>query len=228
MPRKVGKGEEVGKNWTVGERKGSSKLTRAPTAHSIVTVRHGETDWNLGGLIQGQTDEARLTARGKRQARAAAIVLEDQTGGGGRLYSSDLTRAWETAAILAERLGGPVVADWRLRERSFGLLEGRPSAFLHPSFTGIEEGVVVDPDAAPPGGESLREMAERIDGFLRDVPNELSFPQSTPPVVVAHGGSIRLIRALAAGDELEGLVWGPVGNAEVSFVPLREESELLS
>ena len=88
---------------------------------TLLLVRHGETDWNADGRLQGHTDRP-LTDFGRRQARdlAAALAGEDLTA----IYSSDLTRARETAEIVAERLGLPVVLDRDLREKDWGNWEG--------------------------------------------------------------------------------------------------------
>src|SRR5580692_2225228 len=72
-------------------------------------VRHGESTWNTLGLAQGHCDQARLTRLGHRQARAVASQLRDRPVGA--LFSSDLRRALETAAPLAEVTGLAVTRD---------------------------------------------------------------------------------------------------------------------
>src|ERR1700761_7600258 len=102
-------------------------------------VRHGESTWNVAGLVQGHNDEAELTERGRQQAAAAA---EEFRGRRVRaLYASDLRRAQQTAAALAAVLGLPVRSDERLRERSLGVLEGQLHATINPSFYGFADGL---------------------------------------------------------------------------------------
>ncbi|WP_256757312.1 histidine phosphatase family protein [Cohnella sp. WQ 127256] len=86
-------------------------------------VRHGITDWNQQGKIQGVTDIP-LNTEGLKQARLLAdrLVVENNVWNG--IYCSDLERAVQTSEILAERLGIPLIKDSRLRERSFGSAEG--------------------------------------------------------------------------------------------------------
>ncbi len=85
-------------------------------------IRHGETDWNAVGRMQGQRDIP-LNANGLRQAEQIAERLREQRWDA--IYSSDLLRAAATAERIAERLGiDRIVRDVRLRERSFGRIEG--------------------------------------------------------------------------------------------------------
>ncbi|XEC92732.1 histidine phosphatase family protein [Paenibacillus tarimensis] len=87
-------------------------------------IRHGKTDWNALGKIQGQTDIP-LNEEGIRQASALAERLAEQSGNWEAVVSSDLKRARLTAHIIASRLAIPLLqADSRLRERHFGEVEG--------------------------------------------------------------------------------------------------------
>src|SRR4029078_6301282 len=88
---------------------------------TLLLVRHGETDWNAPGRLQGHTDRP-LNDYGRRQARELADRLGDD--GIAAIYASDLSRAKETAEIVGARLGLPVVIDADLRERNWGSWEG--------------------------------------------------------------------------------------------------------
>lgn len=96
-------------------------------ATRIGWVRHGITEWNQLGRIQGVTDIP-LSPEGIEQARLLAdrLVRDGETWHG--IYSSDLQRALQTGKILAEGLGIPLIKDSRLRERSFGEAEGTTEA----------------------------------------------------------------------------------------------------
>jgi 2,3-bisphosphoglycerate-dependent phosphoglycerate mutase len=175
-------------------------------------VRHGESTWNAAGLVQGHCDQARLTRRGVRQAW-------DVTGrlGGrpvGALYVSDLHRALATAAPLASVLGLAMARDTRLRERCLGDLEGTATAAVTPALSGISENRVVDPDARPPGGESLRDFYRRVAGFVADLATRRR-PGAGEIVVVAHGGTLRMLTACLGGVPVGQMGWEPLGNAAI-------------
>ena len=170
----------------------------------MMLVRHGETNWNASRLVQGHHDAARLTAKGREQARLVADSLREQ--GFDRLFSSDLDRATETAAIIGAAIGLTPEIDTLLRERSFGTFEGGPLERLTSDVTGIDDDVLVDPDARPLGGESFRDVVVRAGLFIE---RESS---SNRLLVVTHGGTIRALRAFGTDRPLEGLSWYPVGN----------------
>jgi probable phosphoglycerate mutase len=204
------------------------------TAPALWLVRHGESTWNVAGLAQGQHDQAELTERGLRQASDAALRFRDHPIRA--IYASDLRRARQTAAAFAAVVGLPVFADARLRERSLGVLEGAPSTALRPSVTGLDGGRVVDPDARPAGGESVREVYQRAAAFCDEL-GELAatvddgcggsavgaFPgrpdAAGDVVVIAHGGTVRVLAAYLHGIPADQMSWGPVENAAVVHIP---------
>jgi broad specificity phosphatase PhoE len=182
-------------------------------------VRHSETTWNSIGWVQGQIDGARLTRKGRQQARHVADLLAEESVGA--IYSSDLYRARRTAAVMADRFGLDISTDRRLRERCFGMAEGVPSTNVPPYFTGIHNGHVVDESARAPGGESLHDVYLRCSTFLRDLTERT---HESDVAVVAHGGSIRMLRALVAEQDVHGLAWGPVPNASICRLELPPSS----
>jgi probable phosphoglycerate mutase len=155
---------------------------------AILLARHGETDDNLEPLrFQGFRDTP-LNDIGRRQAGELAERVADD--GIVSLWSSDLVRASETAEIVGAHLGLPVRLDPRLREACRGEWEGH-------LFEEIER---ADPDRYAawmragaefrfPGGESLREQQDRVGAALDDVRHACELPA----LVVAHGGSIRVM-----------------------------------
>jgi len=190
-------------------------VPRVVAAHRVVwLVRHGESTWNAAGLAQGHCDQARLTRRGARQAGDVAARLRDRPIGA--LYASDLRRALATAAPLASVLGLATARDARLRERCLGDLEGSATAAVTSAVSGISADRVVDPDARPPGGESLRDFYRRVAGFAADLAGQRlpGLPGGPGEVaVIAHGGTVRMLNACLHGVPVEQMGWQPLGNA---------------
>jgi broad specificity phosphatase PhoE len=156
---------------------------------TILLARHGETDDNIEPIrIQGRRDTP-LNDTG----RAQAAELAERVAGEGiaSLWSSQLSRARETAEIVGARLGLEPVVDERLAEGNRGELEGsywrdvaREDPELYASWRRAGEAFRF------PGGESLREQLDRTLAALDDV--RATGP--LPALVVAHGGSIRVVR----------------------------------
>jgi 2,3-bisphosphoglycerate-dependent phosphoglycerate mutase len=196
---------------------GDAVAGAADARRVVWLVRHGESTWNAAGLAQGHCDQARLTPRGVRQAWAVVGRLCDRPIGA--LYASDLHRALATAAPLASVLGLAVARDTRLRERCLGDLEGAATAAITPAVSGISANRVVDPDARPPRGESLRDFYRRVTGFTADLeeqrlPGLSSCPgEAAEIVIVAHGGTLRMLNACLRGVPVEQMAWEPLDNA---------------
>jgi probable phosphoglycerate mutase len=189
-----------------------------PTAEpAIWLVRHGESSWNVAGLAQGHNDLAELTDRGLTQASDAARQFRDRPIRA--IYASDLLRALQTAAAFAVVLGLPVFADARLRERSLGVLEGIPSAAIGSSVTGLDAGRVADPDARPADGESVRDLYSRAAEFIDELAATADDDAAGDVVVVAHGGTVRVLEAYLLGIPADQMAWGPVENATVVRIP---------
>lgn len=158
-------------------------------AHPLILllVRHGQSEWNAAGLMQGQTPHVPLTALGRSQADAAAQELAQLSPGA--LISSDLLRAVQTAEACARATGLPIATTPALREQGYGVLEGRPSRELWD---------VVDwSDAqwSAEGGESLAELHGRVEAYLKDLCAE---PPADVIALVTHGDTIRAIQAVVA------------------------------
>ena len=190
----------------------------SPRGPELWLVRHGESTWNVLGLVQGHCDQARLTRRGTLQARAVAADLGARPIG--TLYASDLRRARQTAAPLAAALGRPVIRDARLRERCLGVLEGTSLAALPAAASGLRGGRVADPDAQPEGGESLRDFYRRVAAFAGDLAvRQADGPDAGDIAVVAHGGTLRMLTAWLHRVPVAEMGWEPLGNACIRRFP---------
>ena len=158
---------------------------------TLLLVRHGETDWNRDGRWQGHSD-THLNDVGRDQARRVAMELHDVD----LVYSSDLARARETAEIVADVLAVPVRLDARLRERSFGAWEGLTGSEIEAAFADAHARWLAREGAGADDAEPFEAFSARVTSFLTEV---LERHPGETVLVVAHGGSIRVIHALASG-----------------------------
>lgn len=182
----------------------------------IGLVRHGKTDWNAKGIIQGQTDIP-LNEEGLKQAEALARRLANDGPLWDAVISSDLQRACVTAELLAEGMDVPLLqSDERLRERYFGVIEGTTEQERRARFgedwreRQEELGIESDEAVRERGLDMLREWRERHP--------------SRNLLIVSHGSFIaQMLHALCAGLkderlsnlsysilELRGGEWNPV------------------
>ncbi|MCZ2858325.1 histidine phosphatase family protein [Blastococcus sp. VKM Ac-2987] len=155
---------------------------------TLLLVRHGQSEWNAVGLMQGQTAHVPLTPLGHAQAEAAAAELAALRPG--VMLSSDLLRAVQTAEHCARSTGLPFRTTPALREQGYGVLEGRPSRELWDVVDWS------DPHWSAEGGESLTELHARVSAFLRHLCAE---PPADVVALVTHGDTIRAVQAVAAG-----------------------------
>jgi broad specificity phosphatase PhoE len=162
------------------------------TMTTLLLVRHGETDWNRDGRWQGGSD-TRLNDLGRAQARALAEQLD---GSVDVVYSSDLARARETAEIVAAKLGLEIRIDPRLRERGFGSWEGLTTGEIEERFADSHQRWIAGEGAGADDAETFEDFSTRVNDFLADV---LRLHPGEEVLVISHGGSIRVIHALAAG-----------------------------
>jgi probable phosphoglycerate mutase len=167
-------------------------------ATRIIAVRHGETAWNVDARIQGQLDIG-LNATGRWQARRVGEALAGEPISA--IYSSDLGRAHETAQSIADAAGTAVIPDQGLRERSFGMFEGKTVGEIHETWPDHAHNWRQRiPEWEPPeGGESLLQLRERVSRTMHALAARHPGEQI---VVVAHGGVLDALYRLATGQEV--------------------------
>jgi uncharacterized phosphatase len=158
----------------------------------LYLVRHGETDWNRQRRIQGLTDIP-LNDTGRSQALATGLLLARRSWDG--IYASPLSRARETASIIAGEVGlpGPQLVD-ALVERNYGLAEGL-------DWTQIESRYPHGVDV--PGRESREAVGARV------VPALIALAEQHPGqslIIVSHGGAIRAVLNEVQPDASHGMI----------------------
>lgn len=163
-------------------------------------IRHGQTDWNRDDRLQGSSDIP-LNDVGRQQAHEAAAILRD--GGWEAIVSSPLSRARETAEIMAADLGielGPSYTAFV--ERDYGVNEGGSSSEI----------VAKHPNRDYPGAESLASVVARGTAGLAMVAADFG---ETPTIIVCHGTIIRYTLAALAGRRLPGILNGSISTLEL-------------
>ncbi len=183
----------------------------------LLLIRHGETAWNADARIQGHTD-IELNARGHAQAQALAGALADAELDA--IYCSDLTRARQTAAPLAQRLGIEPRLDAALRERAFGAFEGSSFVELervHPQACARWR--ARDPEFAAPGGERLDAFYARVtDAALRIA----AAHAGGRVALISHGGALDCLYRHASGQSLAAPRSWELRNAAINRVLVAE------
>ena len=152
---------------------------------TLVLVRHGETTWNVDGRVQGHSNSP-LSEKGKRQVERLAHHLAKLKVNA--ICSSDSTRAMETANAIAAGHRFQVMPSQELRERNYGVLEGKTlaeAARTQGTWFLTWQGNRLN---APPAGESQPEMCERILRALRAI--AVAHPRQIV-VISTHGGPIK-------------------------------------
>jgi probable phosphoglycerate mutase len=188
------------------------------SATRIVAVRHGETAWNRATRVQGHTDIG-LNETGLWQARRLAHAVAD--AGISAVYASDLQRAAQTAHAVAQRVGVQVVTDRDLRERHFGVFEGRTFAEIEQHWP--EQALRWrrrDPDFGAEGGETL------ADFYARSVACATRLAARHPGetiALVAHGGVLDCLYRAATRVGLQAQRTWQLGNASINWLLYSDE-----
>ena len=203
---------------------GSGTFSREMTEASILTlVRHGETSANIDAVWHGSTDTA-LTGRGREQAARVASFLAgaEEFREAVALYSSPLERARHTAEAIGEALSMELRIEAGLSEYDLGSWEGKTYQELFEKHR-LWHHMKHDPDFSPHGGESPRQVSDRITGAL------LAIARRHPGervIVVTHGGALSMgLAQLLDGSYSE---WKSVmDNCAVSDLLVGPEPKLL-
>jgi probable phosphoglycerate mutase len=191
---------------------GVSKPTR------FCLIRHGETAWNAEGRLQGHIDIP-LNEAGRAQAQAAALRLA--THSFDALYSSDLARTLETAAVAAALIGLEVRRTQSLRERCLGEFQGLTHAEAGARYPADYASFRArDADLPPPGGgESLSAFSARVETALASLAEK---HRGETLLVVTHGGALDIAHRLATGQSLAAKRDFPLLNGALNWIERRD------
>lgn len=174
----------------------------------LVLLRHGQTEWNDTSRMQGQID-THLDETGVAQVNEAAHALRHRKFQA--IYSSDLSRAYESAQILAENLGIPVTSDPRLQEIHMGSWSGRTLDDVvaeFPEFASLyREGKDF---RRSPTGETVADMVQRAMPAIGEI---VQRHRGGEVLLVAHGFMISQLSQHLVGVAAHARVLGNLGNA---------------
>ncbi len=190
------------------------------TLPEFYILRHGETAWNAEGRMQGALHSP-LTDRGVEQARQQARILAQVDLTGFQFLSSPQGRAFQTAGIVLSDVAPMIHTDERLREIGVGAWAGKLRSGLWGDAPPQPEGPdgSIDLYARAPGGEGFDALGLRCRAFLDSLKH--------PSVLVTHGITSRMIRAIALGLGAESLADLPGGQGNVFHLKNGVQTELV-
>jgi len=177
----------------------------------LYLMRHAVSEGNEKGLFQGKLDFP-LSERGIKQSHEAALFLKDRFEFE-RVISSPQKRALQTARIVAEVLNLPLEVDDRIKEISYGVMEGLPHGEvkkweIYPKWL---ENPVENPIE---GVENFEKLEERLLSFLDNLEGENI-------LIVTHGGIVRALTCLVIGIGFEHMWRFSVGNCSLSLLEIK-------
>lgn len=189
----------------------------------LYLVRHAKTEWNALGRFQGSLDSP-LTEEGIRKTRRLADALGEIPLDGA--FVSTLGRAQKTVDILVGDRGIPLTVDPRINEMNMGRWEGMTHAEIRAENPeALERYFATEIDFAAPEGESYRDLYERVEAFVNDLPGMGCF------LIVTHGMTLFFLTEILKGKTVEEI--GKVRilegatltlyQGEETFVPIFEE-----
>ncbi len=179
----------------------------------ILVIRHGETDWNAQGRLQGILDTP-LNSNGLRQAQEAGHSLKSQ--GIQCIYASPMLRARKTAEIISETIGVPLVFREDLREKDFGEMQGLRVDEIDALYGDMLWEMRSILDLAPPGGESSREVIERLEPVIEEIEG-----LGQRVLIVTHGAVARVLYKMLAEPEEDLFHQFKLDNCEIlTFKPV--------
>ena len=188
-------------------------------ATRIIAIRHGETAWNVDTRIQGHLDIP-LNDTGRWQAGRLRQALAGETIHA--IYSSDLQRAFDTARAIRENGNRSLTPHTGLRERCFGLFEGKTWADIETEWPeDSRRWRQRDPHWAPQGGETLVQLRQRIEQTLNALAAQHAGEQIA---LVAHGGVMDALYRLATGQDISAPRTWHLGNTAINRLLWTPES----
>lgn len=189
----------------------------------IYLVRHGESEWNIIKKIQGHKD-TQLTPKGLNQAKLLGKRLKEDNIKIDRIYSSDLTRAYKTAQIIAENLNLDVTPMKEFREISFGIWEGMTNDEIIKNYKKEQILWRNEPEKLHvKGAETLEELQKRA---MKGI-NKIIHQDVKNILVVSHSATLKTIILGMLGIDLNFFKNLTISNVSLSIIELRDYNNVL-
>ncbi len=184
-------------------------------------VRHGESDCNVQAIANSYPEKEKfhLTGEGRKQIAQVATELKEKSIDA--IFASPVLRTQETAAIISEAIGVPVVTDERLREMGFGIFDGKPMKQFWERYPDATMRLTPFPEDKM---ESIPEMRARLKSFLDDMTAQHSGKKI---VVVSHGDPLEQFHGILSnespGEAASG--WYPEKGSAIEMKWPKDEKE---
>lgn len=181
----------------------------------LIIARHGETDYNIKRLIQGQKDST-LTERGVNQATSLGKELKAEKID--RIYSSPMSRCLKTAEIVNAHHDVEIIKLDILKERSFGILEDKPGVYVDRQ----NPGCLKDPLFRPDKGESVEDVFNRVSPFMRRLFEEQKKGKKII-LIVAHKVVNQCILATILRKDFRKMYLEPQDHCSLNMIKVRKD-----
>lgn len=177
---------------------------------NIYLIRHGQTDYNKNGIMQGAGIDSSLNETGMEQAKRLSFAMQDEKLEFDVVFSSPLLRALQTAQITTSWQNQQILTDELLREIDCGDMEGRSFAEMDPDLlTGLRN----DPYQKYPNGESSADVRKRGLEFM----SKISKRNEKTILVFSHGNMIRALSSVIMDMPVEFTTRSVIGNCGINF-----------
>jgi probable phosphoglycerate mutase len=189
------------------------------TVDTVYLIRHGETEWNIIGRWQGILD-VQLNEVGREQARK--LAEDAKSTGIEAIYSSDLSRALDTAQALAAPLGLNPILDTRLRELDIGIFQGLKEAEIKQKHPEEFAAFLANPlKYRIPEGESRMDMQERVFAAWTDMIGKNQFKTIA---LVSHNGTLKMLLSALFPEKTDFFQSHSIPNATLNLLKRSEDT----
>ena len=187
----------------------------------IYVIRHGQTNWNIEGRIQGKTD-IELNNEGNKQALKIKSIIKDYNID--LIISSPLKRARKTAEIINEALNCPIIFDKSLEERGYGIFEGKVRRLIKDNIINSNLLNNYNINLKYKGIEPIYDLCERVWNLLDNIKRQYNDKNI---LLVSHGGTIRAINGYFEGMDSDGLIRNPnLSNCQIKIYEMEQKNDI--